>query len=155
MPAGYSGTPLVRKLGVKGGMAVRLLDAPDGYWSLLGGTPEALGVTVMAPGAGAPVDDDGVPEATGAAPDSPADFTHLFATDLAALESHFAAARRGMATDGMVWASWPKKSSGVASEVGRAEVMRVGKASGLVDIKVAAVDETWSGLKFVIPVAER
>lgn len=55
----------------------------------------------------------------------------------------------------MVWASWPKKSSGLASEIGRAEVMKEGKAAGLVDIKVAAVDETWSGLKFVIPVADR
>ncbi len=146
MPAGYSGTPLVRKLGLKPGMVVRLMDPPDGYWALLGGSPEALEVHVGG-------------EVTGRRSDvadhSPADFTHLFATDLATLDAHFAAARRGMTTDGMVWASWPKKSSGVASEVGRADVMRAGHAAGLVDIKVAAVDATWSGLKFVIPVADR
>lgn len=55
----------------------------------------------------------------------------------------------------MVWASWPKKSSGVESEISRPEVMAAGKEVGLVDVKVCAVDETWSGLKFVIPVAER
>lgn len=89
--SGYSGTPLVRKLGIRAGMRVQLL----------------------------------------------------------------AAARAGMAEDEMVWVSWPKKDSGVASELGRAEVMAAGKAAGLVDVKVCAVDETWSGLKFVIPVADR
>lgn len=58
-------------------------------------------------------------------------------------------------TLGLLWISWPKKTSRMASEVGRSEVMREGKAAGLVDVKVCAVDETWSGLKFVIPVADR
>ncbi|MFW6201157.1 MAG: DUF3052 domain-containing protein, partial [Gemmatimonadota bacterium] len=80
---------------------------------------------------------------------------HLFATTEAGLEERFAAARGRMVEDGMVWASWPKKSSGVESEIGRAEVMKAGKAVGLVDVKVCAVDATWSGLKFVIPVADR
>jgi len=57
--------------------------------------------------------------------------------------------------EGMVWASWPKKSSGVQSEVSRSEVMAAGKALDLVDVKVCAVDATWSGLKFVIPVDQR
>ena len=137
--AGYSGTPLVDKLGLKAGMRVRLLDAPEPYGSLLGEPVEALDVSVLE------ADDD----------DTPADFTHLFATGLDTLRAHFAAARRGMAPDGMVWASWPKKSSDRNSEIDRSHVMREGKAAGLVDIKVAAVDETWSGLKFVVPVAER
>lgn len=157
--AGYSGTPLVRKLGLKPGMRVRLLDPPDGYWGLLGGDPDALDVELDAADASGPGADPG------ADPDAPSadalpgaalvDFTHLFATAGETLEAHFRAARAGMAEDGMVWASWPKKSSGVESEIGRSEVMAAGKAAGLVDVKVCAVDETWSGLKFVIPVAER
>lgn len=137
MPAGYSGTPLVRKLGLKAGMSVRLLDPPAGYWALLGAEARALGLRVLEGGGGV------------------ADFTHLFATEAGSLRDGFALARAGMAEDGMVWASWPKQSSGVATEVGRAEVMAEGKAAGLVDVKVAAIDETWSGLRFVIPVADR
>lgn len=135
--AGYSGTPLVDKLGLKTDMTVRLLGAPEGYWGLLGGGPSDLGVTTAREAGG------------------PADFTHLFATGREALESGFRRAREAMAEDGMVWASWPKKSSGVQSEIGKSDVMAAGKAVGLVDVKVCAVDATWSGLKFVIPVADR
>ncbi len=136
--AGYSGTPLARKLGLKPGMSVRLLGAPVGYWGLFGPEVEAMELAQLPP------------EATGEA-----DFTHLFAKRRDILSERFARARAGMTDDGMVWASWPKKSSGVESEVGRAEVMEAGKAADLVDVKVCAVDETWSGLKFVVPVAER
>ncbi len=135
---GYSGTPLVRKLGLKPGMRVRLHDPPEGYWTLLGAPPADLEITLLSTG-----------------DEEPADFSHLFATSKEPLTDAFAAARAHMAEDGMVWASWPKKSSGVESQVGRAEVMAAGKAVGLVDVKVCAVDETWSGLKFVIPVAQR
>ena len=111
---------------------------PDEYWALFGAetTPETL--EVLDP------DDRAA-----------ADFTHVFATELARLRDHLAAARDAMAEDGLVWVSWPKKSSGVETEVGKADVLREGKAAGLVDVKVAAVDETWSGHKFVIPVEDR
>ena len=131
MPAGYSGTPLVRKLGLKSGMRVRLLDAPPEYWDILGESPDELGVSLLGG-------------------DGEVEFTHLFATGVVRLRELFALARRGMTDDGMVWASWPKKASGVESEVGRSEVFDAGHRVGLVDIKVAAVDETWSGLKFVV-----
>lgn len=140
MTAGYSGTPLARKLGLKPGMSVRLLAAPEAYWDLFGPGVEELELVRL--------DVDGGDETKAA-------FTHLFARRLETLQERFARARAGMAEAGMVWASWPKKSSGAESEVGRAEVMAAGKAEGLVDVKVCAVDETWSGLKFVIPVAER
>ncbi|MFW6012293.1 MAG: hypothetical protein ACOC92_01120 [bacterium] len=136
--AGYSGTPLARKLGLRKGMRVRLIAPPDGYWTLLD-----------------PDGERGDPGATYRLDTEPADFQHLFATERAALEQAFEEARRAMAPDGMVWASWPKKASGISAEIGRAEVMAAGKAVGLVDVKVCAVDETWSGLKFVIPVARR
>lgn len=134
----YSETPLVRKLGLRHRMRVRLIDAPEHYWKLLGTSPAAMDLGQIA--------GDGDPKA---------DFTHLFATDQKALREAFASARSSMHQDGMVWASWPKKSSGVATELGRDEVMEAGKAAGLVDIKVCAVDEVWSGLKFVIPQKDR
>jgi hypothetical protein len=135
--AGYSGTPLPRKLGLKAGMRVRLLDPPEGYWSLLGDEVENLSLETLQEGS------------------ESADFTHLFAADRRSLEEGFVAARSGMTVDGMVWASWPKKSSGVATEIAKGDVMAAGKEVGLVDVKVCAVDETWSGLKFVIPVEDR
>lgn len=135
---GYSGTPLVRKLGLRAGMAVRLYDPPDDYWTLVGVGPGPLGVELLGAGDG-----------------EEADFTHLFATDPETLAASFHRARGGMREDGMVWASWPKRSSGVPTRIGRAEVMAAGKDAGLVDIKVCAIDETWSALKFVIPVSAR
>lgn len=138
MPAGYSGTPLARKLGLEPGMRVRLLDPPDAYWHLFTEPFDPAGVEVLDPG------DPGA-----------ADFTHLFATGLDRLRTLLRQAVAGMAEDGMVWASWPKKSSGLATEIGKMDVLREGKAAGLVDVKVAAVDETWSGHKFVIPVRSR
>lgn len=74
---------------------------------------------------------------------------------MADLRDGISKGRGGMAVNGMVWISWPKKSSSLESEIGRAEVMREGQAAGLVDVKVCAVDHDWSGLKFVIPVADR
>lgn len=136
--AGYSGTPLVRKLGLKHGMRIRLVDPPEHYWKLLGESSASLGVDQIAEDS-----------------DQKADFIHLFATDPDALQEAFASARSSMHEDGMVWASWPKKSSGVPSEIGRSDVMAAGKRVGLVDIKVCALDEIWSGLKFVIPAEKR
>ena len=136
--AGYSGTPLARKLGLKPGMRVRLLDAPEHYWSLFGDDAETLDLILLEAG-----------------DDAPADFIHAFATDADTLGAHLETARSHLAPDGLVWVSWPKKSSGMATEIGKMDVLAAGKAAGLVDVKVAAVDETWSGHKFVIPVADR
>lgn len=140
-PAGYSGTPLARKLGISDGMRVRLVDPPEGYWRLI--DPAGDGGEGGLPGDRYRLDA------------TPADFQHLFATRRDDLERALADARRHMTPNGTVWVSWPKKSSGVASEIGRDEVMEEGKAAGLVDVKVCAVDETWSGLKWVIPKADR
>ena len=136
--AAYSDTPLAKKLGLKEGLRVRLSGAPEGYWELFGFDAAPSSLFVLDPSDGGSLD-----------------FQHLFVTQQAALESGLAEARRWMAKDGAVWVSWPKQASGVGSEVGRAEVMAAGKAAGLVDVKVCAVDETWSGLKMVIPVADR
>jgi hypothetical protein len=138
--AGYSGTPLARKLGLKSGMRVRTFRPPEHYPALVGPVFDSL--------VAAPLDLE-----PGREPK--VDFVHLFATAPDPLARAFAAARSCMEEDGMVWASWPKKSSGVPSEIGRSEVMAAGKAAGLVDVKVCAIDDVWSGLKFMIPVERR
>lgn len=137
MTSGYSNTPLVRKLGIRPGATMRVVDAPADYWELLGELPAEVRVT------------------EGGDPDAPLDFVHVFATERAPLQEAFAWFRERIAPDGLIWASWPKKASGVASELDGNVVRGLGLGAGLVDVKVCAVDETWSGLKFVIPVADR
>jgi hypothetical protein len=133
--AGYSGTPLIRKLGIREGTRIAMYDPPEGYWELLGDLP-----------AGArPATDS----------DTDIEFSHVFATDRAALAAGLDAARGRMARDGMVWLSWPKKASGVSTELDGNVVRALGLERGLVDVKVCAVDAVWSGLKFVIRVADR
>lgn len=80
---------------------------------------------------------------------------HLFATHAAALAVKLRAYRKAIAPDGMIWVSWPKKSSGVASDLTDVVVRDTALPLGLVDIKVCAIDEVWSGLKFVIPKKQR
>ena len=135
MSAGYSGTPLVRKLGIGDGARIALVDAPPQYDVLLGGMPT------------------GVSRRTLRSRDL--DFVHIFATRRAPLARSLARARTAIARDGMIWVSWPKKSSGVATEVGEADVRAIGLAAGLVDVKICAVDDVWSGLKFVIRLRDR
>ncbi len=133
--AGYSGTPLIRKLGIRSGDRMWLFDPPPGYRDLLGTLPEGA----REAGRG----ERGV------------EFLHVFATTRAALARGLMEARARMAENGMVWLSWPKKASGVATELDGNVVRVAGLEEGLVDIKVCAVDDVWSGLKFVIPVADR
>ena len=134
-PAGYSGTPLIRKLGIKSGFRLWLVGAPADYRALLGPLPKGADV--------AAVEDTGI------------EFAHVFATTEAELTDRLGDAKRRIAPNGMVWASWPKKASGVETELNGNVVRRIGLDSGLVDIKVCAVDATWSALKFVYRVADR
>lgn len=83
------------------------------------------------------------------------DAAHIFVTEEAELKAQLAKLRKLIAADGQVWVSWPKKASGVATEIDQAMVQSAGLAAGFVDIKKCAIDETWSGLKFVIPKADR
>jgi len=135
MTAGYSGTPLVRKLGIKPGMTCAFLDAPAHYRKLLAGLPEDL--TIAGDGA------------TGL------DFVHLFVARADGLMQRLRGLRDRIVPNGMIWVSWPKKASGVATDVTESVVREAGLAASLVDVKICAVDETWSGLKFVIRRSER
>lgn len=132
---GYSGTPLAKKLGIKPGTAVHAINAPPHYCDLLAPLPSE--VTFRSDVA------------------SGASFVHLFAlvrADLAPALEHI---RPLLATDGMIWVSWPKKASNVPTDITEDTIRAVALPMGLVDVKVCAVDATWSGLKLVIRKALR
>jgi hypothetical protein len=131
--AGYSGTPLVKKIGIKPGHRLAILNSPKGFEKELAPLPE------------------GVSNGDGA----PLDVAILFAADQAALRSNLSKLAKKLAPAGMLWIAWPKMSSGVATDLREGQVREIGLAAGLVDIKICAVNEVWSGLKFVIPVKDR
>jgi len=128
--AGYSGTPLYRKLGIEPGQTICVIGAPMSYAALIG--PDAPEVRIVA-------DDH---------PDT--DITHVFVTQRAARISALDQALVSMAHNGMIWVSWPKKSARVPSEVTEDTIRACALPRGLVDVKVCAVDDIWSGLKLVI-----
>ncbi|HEY1763410.1 MAG TPA: hypothetical protein VGF85_00715 [Opitutaceae bacterium] len=129
--AGYSGTPLWKKLGYKSGAASCLDGAPKGYVSALK-LPGEIEVTWLE------------------RPRLGMGFVHVFTTSAVALRRKLQAFRRMIAVDGVIWVSWPKKSAGVATDVTEDVIRHLALPMGLVDIKVCAVDEVWSGLKLVI-----
>ena len=133
--SGYSGTPLVKKLGLKPGARLRLVAAPADFADTLGPLPE--GVVSVGPNAA------GV------------DLTLVFAERASKLAPAFTRLARRMDTNGSLWAAWPKQSSGVPTDLSFDAVQRIGLAAGLVDVKICAIDATWSGLKFVLRVADR
>jgi hypothetical protein len=131
---GYSGTPLPKKLGIKTGSVVGLVDAPEGFEVTLGDLPEGTVVIRL-------------PEGAGSSLSRPPDVTLWFATRRADLDSRMAG-MCSLAERGGLWIIWPKKASGVVSDLSQAVVRETGLAAGLVDFKVCAVDATWSGLRF-------
>jgi hypothetical protein len=135
--AGYSGTPLPKKLGIKEGARVAVVHAPSGFDEVLGDMS------------------DGVAMQTGLAGTKPLDIIVVFITRRADLERELASLRRRMPPAGALWVAWPKKSSGVDSDMTEDVVRAVALPTGLVDNKVCAIDETWSGLRLVIRLENR
>lgn len=133
--AGYSGTPLPKKLGIKDNFRVLFEAAPLDVRADL---KESLASCEIVKQARAPLD-----------------FVMLFVKSKSELQCRLGPLVRQLAPAGMLWISWPKKSSKVVCDLAENDVRALGLAAGLVDIKVCAVNETWSGLKFVIPVARR
>ncbi len=129
MTAGYSGTPLAKKLGLRAGDRVALIGAPDGFEALLEPLPE--GVTLLT-------------RATAGL-----DAIVLFVTRRAEVERRHAALASRLTPAGMLWLAWPKRASGVPTDVTEDVLREVILPSGMVDTKVCAIDETWSGLRFV------
>ncbi len=129
-PAGYSGTPLVKKLGYKPATRVYLDGAPDGYRDLLGVVPDGVAFLDK--------------------PAAPLDLVHLFTASKADLAKKLARYRKLIADAGMMWVSWPKKAAKVPTDITEDVIREVALPLGFVDVKVCAVDATWSGLKLVI-----
>jgi hypothetical protein len=132
---GYSGTPLAKKLGIKDDFRVALLHVPNEVKAEL---RDALGNCQRL-----------------IIKDRNLDFISLFAKSREGLELELLPAVKALAPAGMLWISWPKKSSGVATDLTEDVIRQSGLDAGLVDVKVCAVTEVWSGLKFVIPVKNR
>ena len=125
-PAGYSKRPLADKLGIKEGMTKAILGAPEGFDALIGtqGYDDALEFEVY-------------------------DYLHFFTDRKLALEQIIPILAKRLKQGGTLWISWPKKSSGKQTDLGENLVRELGLATGLVDVKVCAIDEVWSGLKFM------
>ena len=132
---GYSGTPLPKKLGIKEGFRAALIGMPADVRAEL---RDALAECRI------------IKDLTG-----PLEFIHLFSKSRAELEREMKRAAKALVPAGMLWISWPKKSSGVPTDLTEDIIRDTGLAIGLVDVKVCAVTDVWSGLKFVIPVKNR
>jgi hypothetical protein len=133
--SGYSGTPLARKLGIRAEAVVGLLDAPAGFEDLLAPLPGGVRLRRQARG--------------------PLDVIVLFATELAVLRRRFDAAEAALDADGGLWVAWPKRAAKVATDLDFDRVQRLGLERGLVDNKSCAIDEVWSGLRFVVRLDDR
>lgn len=133
--AGYSPRPLLDKLGIKPGTRVVLLSAPSGFVATLGKLPPGAKLVRTTRGTQS--------------------FIHLFTKSRADLARRLRPLNNALRDDGMIWISWPKKASGVTTDITEDTIREVALPLGLVDVKVCAVDDTWSGLKLVRRVANR
>lgn len=132
---GYSGKPLAQKLGIKPGYTVLVVSGPRDYRALIDPVPDRVKIRRSG--------------------DGPFAVIHVFSTRAKGLAAKLRRLAAIMPDDGMIWVSWPKKSSGVATDLDENAVRELALAIGLVDVKVCAVDETWSGLKLVRRVRDR
>jgi hypothetical protein len=133
--AGYSGTPLQKKLGIKAGTSVFIQNAPAQYYDWVSPLPADVRVKRAAT--------------------KELDFIHSFVKDQKEFKKLFVSNKKNLKKDGMMWISWPKKSSGVSTDLDENFIRDFGLQAGLVDVKVCAVNETWSGLKFVYRLKDR
>jgi Protein of unknown function (DUF3052) len=133
--SGYSGTPLAKKLGLKEGFKIRLVNQPDYYFKLFTDIPENIEI----------LNDK----------KSKKNLIHYFTKEAKDLNKDIISLRNEIEPNGMIWISWPKKASKIVTDITEDIIRDLALKNGLVDIKVCAVDEIWSGLKLVIPVKER
>jgi hypothetical protein len=133
--AGYSGTPLPKKIGIKEDSRIALVNAPKDFEGELGKLPANAEIVTRLT--------------------KPLDIVLLFVLTERALLRDFRKLAKKLASSGMIWVAWPKKSSGVTTDLSFERVQRIGLDSGLVDVKICAIDDVWSGLKFVIRLKDR
>lgn len=132
--AGYSGTPLVKKLGIKEGFNVAFVNAPSNFSKEVD-LPAQVTINSRSR--------------------TPLDFALLFVTSEKELKKKFSEYTARLSSSGMLWVAWPKKSSGVATDLSFTNVQAIGLAAGLVDTKICAVNDIWSGLRFVFRLKDR
>ena len=132
---GYSGVPLAKKLGLRDGFKIRLVNPPAYYFDLFDELPANVRVI--------------------ADKRTKKNFIHIFATEAKTFRDELALLKKEIEPDGMIWASWPKKTAKMAGDISERIVRETALAIGFVDVKVCAVAETWSGLKLVIPMKDR
>jgi hypothetical protein len=132
--AGYSGTPLVKKLGLREGARFSILNAPDGFERELKPLPPSTHVVGFA---------------------RDLDFILFFCKEESVLKKKFERMAKSIKPNGMIWIAWPKKSSNVETDLAFENVQRNGLATGLVDVKICAINDIWSGLKFVVRLKDR
>lgn len=135
--AGYSGTPLIKKLGLKSGQRACILNVPENYPKTLGPLPAGIKLSQRLPKT------------------RKLDFIHYFTKERKQLEKVFPQLKATLNWDGSLWISWPKGASKVPTDLNENIVREIGLDLGLVDVKVAAIDAIWSGLKFVHRVKDR
>jgi len=135
MAVGYSGTPLIKKLGIKEGFKITIVNAPDNYFTLLGELPDNVQI----------IEDT----------DRPFYSVHIFTHTISEMGDLMQLYMDKISRDGMIWVSWHKKASKLPSEITEDDVRNTALSLGMVDVKVCAVDEKWSGLKIAIRVENR
>lgn len=133
--AGYSQTPLAKKLGIKEGYRVRLVNAPAHYHELFTDMPQQINFVTDS--------------------NTTKHLVHYFTTAAATLQRDITSLRKEIFPNGSIWISWPKKASKVPTDITEDTIRTMALANGLVDVKVCAVDDVWSGLKLVVPVKDR
>lgn len=133
--AGYSGTPLIKKLGLKENATMYVYDPPKNYFDSLSPLPKGVNVKSRIIGE--------------------MDFIHVFTPQLSVFKKQFIECKKHLRKDGMLWISWPKKASKMQTDLDENIIREFGLANGLVDVKVCAVDDVWSGLKFVVRLKDR
>ena len=133
--AGYSGRPLAVKLGIKANQRIAVFNAPDHYQTLLAPLPAPLSWQTTL--------------------DQSLDLIHFFTTSAQELQACFPQLKAALVKNGSLWISWPKKAAKVATDLDDSRVRAIGLEHGLVDVKVAAIDQVWSGLKFVYRKSDR
>ena len=131
--AGYSGTPLVKKLGIKPNDKIKIVGAPAEYWDWVSPIPEGISTTGT----------------------KYYNFIHLFTQKRKSFEKELLSLQKKMTQDGMIWVSWPKRSAKLDSDMDENIIRNFALKNKLVDVKVCAVSDVWSGLKLVIPVKLR
>lgn len=134
--AGYSGTPLIKKLGIKDDFKIEIINSPEDYDDTLGALPNSVTISNILK-------------------EGDFDLIQFFTKSAKQLKSEFSDFKKALKPTGMLWISWPKSSLKITTDLNENIIREIGLKEGMVDVKVCAIDDTWSGLKFVFRLKDR